>query len=293
MNEEQVKTQEFIFRNREDASVVKENKRKGGFKIVLAALAVVIAAGITAFAVSAKTGRGNEASENNKQTETIAKDTEPAITPEETQERTIAVTPSGAATEVALAGDPTSAHASADDPGSDDIIFDGGESFGLFGSAQDILDIYRADDPALPSYLTMTINEKFKMNLKADEIELLCHLVEAEAPAEDIFGKILVADVVLNRVITKGWANTVTGVIYEKCGNSVQFSSTAMKAYWNSIKITDSTREAVLRALSGEDYSDGAIFFFAWRKHPELTPTTGWISAYKYLFKHGGHAFYK
>ena len=131
------------------------------------------------------------------------------------------------------------------------------------------------------------------MNLSQEEIELLMHLVEAEAPAEDIYGKILVANVVFNRVLTEGWANTVTEVIYEKYGKAVQFQATANKVYWNSIVVTDSTREAVMRALSGEDYSDGAIYFYAWKKHPELSPTKGWISAFQYLFQHGGHAFYK
>ncbi len=131
------------------------------------------------------------------------------------------------------------------------------------------------------------------MKLEQTEIDLLVRLVEAEAPAEDIFGKILVANVVLNRVLNEGWANTVTGVIYERYGRAVQFQSTANSYYWNSIKPTDSSKEAVMRAIAGEDYSDGAEFFYAWARHPELSPTTGWISIYTHLFRHGGHEFYK
>ena len=306
MNDEQVKTQEFIFRNRENGSGVKETKKKGNFKAIAAAVAVVIFSGIAIFALvlrnkaedAALAGNGSKevvADTEKEESETIADNND--ITPTPAQDKAeltptaalVAEEPTTAPTEA-----PTATHVPEKETENEpeEIIMDE-EVLGLFGSAQDVLDIYRADDPELPSYLKMTVNEKFKMNLSAEELELFCHLVEAEAPAEDIYGRILVANVVLNRVVTKGWANTVTGVIYEKCGNSVQFSSTVMKSYWNSIKISDLTREAVMRALAGEDYSDGAIFFFAWRKHPELTPTTGWISAYKYLFKHGGHAFYK
>jgi len=177
---------------------------------------------------------------------------------------------------------------------SNDSIIGDGSLIGSLGFITGLLDAYRADDPALPSYLKVSYNKNFCMDLSDEEIELLCKLVEAEAPAEDIFGKILVANVVLNRVLSnRGFANTVSGVIYEKYGKSVQFASAHNKAYWNSIVISDTTREAVTRALAGEDYSEGALFFFAWKNHPELTPTTGWTKLYTYVFKHGGHAFYK
>ncbi len=152
---------------------------------------------------------------------------------------------------------------------------------------------YASSNPVLPEYLTMTYNPEFVINLSSSELSDFLRLVEAEAPSEDIYGKILVANVVLNRVLSDQMANTVTGVIYEKIGGSAQFSPTAIKWYWNSIKVTNSTREAVARCLSGEDYSDGALYFYAWEKHPDKQKTCTWLQKTEYLFTHGGHIFYK
>ncbi len=152
---------------------------------------------------------------------------------------------------------------------------------------------YVSQDPELPDYLTRTYNPKMDIELSQEELSELLRLVEAEAPAEDIYGKILVANVVLNRVNHEQMADTVTGVIYEKIGGSAQFSPTAISWYWNSIEVTDSTREAVARCLSGEDYSNGALYFHAWEKNPNKHKTSAWMQDLECLFTHGGHRFFR
>ncbi len=150
---------------------------------------------------------------------------------------------------------------------------------------------YSSKDPALPEYLIKTYNPDMVMSLSEEELDALLTLVEAEAPAEDIYGKILVANVVLNRVLSDEAADTVLGVIYQKIGGSAQFSSTTMSWYWNSIEVTDSTREAVARALSGEDYSQGAMYFYAWKT--VSNSKSRWFNENTvYLFTHGGHKMY-
>ena len=152
---------------------------------------------------------------------------------------------------------------------------------------------YVSVDPELPEYLTKTYNPLMDIELSEQELSDLLRLVEAEAPAEDIYGKILVANVVLNRVNNEQMADTVTGVIYEKIGGSAQFSPTAISWYWNSIEVTDSTREAVARCLSGEDYSNGALYFHAWERNPNKHKTSAWMSELECLFTHGGHRFFR
>ena len=152
---------------------------------------------------------------------------------------------------------------------------------------------YVSQDPELPEYLVKTYNPQMDIELTEEEISNLLRLVEAEAPAEDIYGKILVANVVLNRVNNEKMANTVTGVIFEKIGGSAQFSPTAISWYWNSIQVTDSTREAVARCLSGEDYSNGALYFYAWEKNPNKHKTSAWMRDLECLFTHGGHRFFR
>lgn len=152
---------------------------------------------------------------------------------------------------------------------------------------------YVSQDPELPDYLHRTYNPEMDIELTEEELSDLLRLVEAEAPAEDIYGKILVANVVLNRVNNEQMADTVSGVIYEKIGGSAQFSPTAISWYWNSIEVTDSTREAVARCLSGEDYSNGALYFHAWEKNPNKHKTSAWMQDLECLFTHGGHRFFR
>ena len=152
---------------------------------------------------------------------------------------------------------------------------------------------YVSQDPEIPEYLTKTYNPLMDVELSERELSDLLRLVEAEAPAEDIYGKILVANVVFNRVNNEKMADTVSGVIYEKIGGSTQFSPTAISWYWNSIEVTDSTREAVARCLSGEDYSDGALYFYAWERDPNKHRTAEWMRELECLFTHGGHRFFR
>lgn len=162
------------------------------------------------------------------------------------------------------------------------------ESIGLLSYTGDVFAENHAKDPKLPSYLSCKINKNFCISLSQDELYELMKLVEAEAPKEDIYGKILVANVVLNR-LNAGWSSSVHNVIFAKN----QFTPTSNPYYWNSVKITDSTREAVKRTLLGEDYSQGALYFFAWELHPNLLHGGGWRSKLELLFIHGGHAFLK
>lgn len=152
---------------------------------------------------------------------------------------------------------------------------------------------YVSQDPELPDYLTKTYNPLMDIELSEQEMSELLRLVEAEAPAEDIYGKILVANVVLNRVNNEKMADTVTGVIYEKIGGNAQFSPTVISWYWNSIVVTDSTREAVARCLSGEDYSEGALYFYAWERDPDKHETVEWMQDLEYVCTHGGHRFFR
>ena len=130
-------------------------------------------------------------------------------------------------------------------------------------------DDYGFDELAVPDYLTKTYNPDMVMNPSEESKKALLTLVEAEAPSEDIIGKILVANVVLNRVLSSKKDLTIKDIIFEKIGGCRQFEPTGISWYWDSIEVTDSTREAVARALSGEDYSQGATYFYAWRKSTE------------------------
>ena len=119
------------------------------------------------------------------------------------------------------------------------------------------------------------------------EYDLLTRLVQCEAAGEDFEGKVLVANVVMNRVNSKKFPNTIEGVIFERNGSGYQFQPAGGKIY--RIKVSDQTRKAVDKALSGSDYSKGALYFVSTRY-----ASTRWFDSHlTHLFTHGNHAFYK
>lgn len=65
--------------------------------------------------------------------------------------------------------------------------------------------------------------------LITDEMRMVAQLVQAEAGNQDLTGKRLVADVVLNRVDSERFPNTVEEVIFQK--NPVQFGVTVDGAF--------------------------------------------------------------
>ena len=141
-------------------------------------------------------------------------------------------------------------------------------------------------DPLVKSY-----NKKMVKTLSKDELDILYRIVEAEATGEDIYGKILVANVILNRVNSKKFPNTVEKVVFQKNGNTYQFSPTKDGRFW-SVKVTDETIEAVSRALEGEDYSNGALYFFA-RRLTSQKKASWFDNSLRKVVKYGCHEFYK
>lgn len=152
----------------------------------------------------------------------------------------------------------------------------------------------RAEDAIRPSdvpeKLTYTYNPKMILDLDAENLEALLRIVEAEAPDQDVYGRMLVANVVINRVYA-GFASTVKGVIFQKIGGSVQFAPVADGNYYKFTP-TEKTKEAVRRVLAGEDYSQGATYFF--QRSTTSAKKAAWFdSELKYLIKYGCHEFYK
>lgn len=122
------------------------------------------------------------------------------------------------------------------------------------------------------------------------DYENLLAIVEAEAGGEDVKGRIMVANVILNRVASEQFPNDVTGVIWQRTGGSIQFSPTADGRIY-TVKISDTTREAVNRAIDGEDLSRGALYFVA-KSQADAEKTAWFDQNLTFLFKHGHHSFY-
>ncbi len=119
------------------------------------------------------------------------------------------------------------------------------------------------------------------------DYEVLKRIVEAEAGICDTKGRILVANVVINRVKDSGFPDTITGVVYQKS----QFSPVSDGSL-DSCTVTPETVEAVDRALAGEDYSQGALYFMNRRR--SKSGNVSWFDkSLTYLFQHDRHEFFK
>lgn len=135
-----------------------------------------------------------------------------------------------------------------------------------------------------------TLDKELKYNLSEEELDALLRIVEAEAGGEDEEGKLLVANVVLNRVESDKFPDTVTEVVFQQENGVTQFSPVRNGRYWK-VKISDETREAVQRALEGEDISQGALYFAA-RKYADSDKMKWFDENLNFLFAHGGHEFF-
>ncbi|HKL80305.1 MAG TPA: cell wall hydrolase [Mobilitalea sp.] len=129
------------------------------------------------------------------------------------------------------------------------------------------------------------------MSASKNEVAMLERIVEAEASSEDMVGRILVANVIFNRMSDDEFPDTIEDVIFDKTGGEYQFSPISDKRYW-SVDVTKKTKKAVQRALEGEDYSEGALYFMA-RKRTRNSSAKWFDNNLEWLFKHGGHEFYR
>lgn len=129
-----------------------------------------------------------------------------------------------------------------------------------------------------------------KIKVTQSEYDNLLHLVEAEAGGEDLIGKMLVANVVLNRVRDKHFPNTINEVIFQSSNGIAQFSPISDGRFY-TIRVSNETIEAVNRVLQGEDNSRGALYFAA-RKLASEENMRWFDEKLNSLFVHGGHEFF-
>lgn len=126
--------------------------------------------------------------------------------------------------------------------------------------------------------------------LDEESYEILCRIVEAEAGNEDETGRMLVANVVLNRVESSRFPDTVRDVVFQKKGGHCQFSPVANGRY-DRVKVSEQTREAVKKVLRGADESQGALYFV--NRYATDPANMSWFDTRcTRLFTHGRHEFF-
>ncbi len=111
-------------------------------------------------------------------------------------------------------------------------------------------------------------------------VYLLARIISAEARGEPYRGQVAVGAVVLNRVRSSQFPNTLSGVIYQKG------AFTAIDDGQFNEPIADSAYKAAREALAGADPTGGCLYYY----NP-VTATSSWIYSLPVKMTIGKHRF--
>ena len=125
-------------------------------------------------------------------------------------------------------------------------------------------------------------NSSSSSSLSSSDLNLLSRLIYAEARGEPYTGQVAVGAVVLNRVKSSSFPNTISGVIYQSGAFSVVNDG--------QINLTpnETAKKAARDAMNGWDPSYGSIYYF----NPN-TATSAWIWSRPHVVTIGNHRFCK
>ena len=119
------------------------------------------------------------------------------------------------------------------------------------------------------------------------ERAILERIVEAEAGDQHLKGRIMVANVIMNRVKSNHFPDTVKGVVFAHR----QFSPIQNGSYYR-VSVSEKTKQAVKKALKGTDYSKGALYFMC--RSASTPSNVAWFDrALTKVKEYGCHEFFK
>lgn len=120
-----------------------------------------------------------------------------------------------------------------------------------------------------------------------DNIYWLARIIHAEAAGEPYLGQVAVGNVVMNRVASPGFPNTIYNVIFQYTNGIPQFSPVADGTIYNTPSA--SCMKAAEDAYWGSKPVGGALFFF----NPKKSSGSWIVRNRQYVTTIGNHAFYK
>ena len=117
-------------------------------------------------------------------------------------------------------------------------------------------------------------------NYSNSDINLLAHLIYGEARGESYTGQIAVGAVVMNRLKSSSFPNTISAVIYQP------WAFTAVADGQINLTPNEQAYRAAREAMNGYDPSYGALYYY----NPK-TATNSWIFSRKTTVVIGRHVF--
>lgn len=123
-------------------------------------------------------------------------------------------------------------------------------------------------------------NMQVPSNFTEEDLKLMANAVFGEARGEPYEGQVAVAAVILNRLDSPDFPNTISGIIFQPRA----FTAVADGQIW--LEPNEQAKEAVLDAMNGWDPSENALYYF----NPK-TATSEWIWSRQQIKEIGEHIF--
>ncbi|SDW26017.1 spore cortex-lytic enzyme [Paenibacillus sp. CF384] len=124
------------------------------------------------------------------------------------------------------------------------------------------------------------VNKSNNLGLSANDLKLMANAVYGESRGEPFIGQVAVAAVILNRVKSPSFPNTVSGVIFQPGA----FTAVADGQIW--LTPNENAKKAVQDAINGLDPTGGCLYYF----NP-VTATSKWIWSRPQVKTIGKHIF--
>ncbi|WP_231848310.1 LysM peptidoglycan-binding domain-containing protein [Tepidanaerobacter acetatoxydans] len=119
-----------------------------------------------------------------------------------------------------------------------------------------------------------------------EERALLARLIEAEAEGEPYIGKVAVGAVVVNRVLSDKFPNTIKDVIYHVDETGAYQFEPVLDGRLFTVVVSSDSYKAADEALGGLDPTGGALFFF----NPYKI-SNKWLLSKPIIYRIGNHVF--
>ncbi|MEL7646658.1 MAG: LysM peptidoglycan-binding domain-containing protein [Sedimentibacter sp.] len=113
----------------------------------------------------------------------------------------------------------------------------------------------------------------------AEDLDVLSRLIMAEAQGQPYEAQVAVGAVVMNRVESDLWPNTVKEVVYQNINGYYQF--TPVLNGWINNPANEQAIQAAKEALNGADPTSGAMFYY------DNSTTNQWILSKQVAFRSG------
>jgi len=128
---------------------------------------------------------------------------------------------------------------------------------------------------------------RYRVNLEHGARRILERIVEAESGDQTIKGRQMVANVILNRMKSEKFPNSVREIVFA----SRQFSPVSNGSYYR-VKVSSQTKKAVEKALKEKDNTNGALYFM-YRAGSDSSNVSWFDRELTKLCEYGCHEFFR